>query len=110
VPDQAAPLAMVAAEMVTNALKYVGENAEGRRFIRVKLWKEHTGEQEEIFLEVVNSARPGSTADRPAGLGRRLIDVLAQQLPAEVSIDAAPDRYTVRLSFLRAGFKADDGT
>jgi two-component sensor histidine kinase len=110
VPDQAAPLAMLTTEIVTNALKYVGEDAEGRRFFRVKLWKEHTGEQEEIFLEVVNSARPGSTADRPAGLGRRLIDVLAQQLPAEVSIDAAPDRYTVRLSFLRAGFKADDGT
>jgi two-component sensor histidine kinase len=108
VPDQAAPLAMLTAEMLTNALKYVGPDAEGRHGIGVKLRKEDVPEGERIVVEVSNSARPGSADDRPDGLGRRLMEVLSQQLDGQIETNIATDRYTVCVSFLRAVFQPLD--
>ena len=108
VPDQAAPLAMVAAEMITNALKYVGEDAAGDRRIRVTMKRHEVDEGEEIELSISNTARPGSTGDQPEGLGQRLMGVLTQQLQGSLESDIVDDRYTARIRFPRAGFEADD--
>jgi len=108
VPDQAAPLAMLTAEMLTNALKYVGPDAEGRHGIGVKLRKEDVPDGERIVVEVSNTARPGSADDRPDGLGRRLMEVLSQQLDGQIETNIASDRYTVCVSFLRAVFQPLD--
>jgi len=108
VPDQAAPLAMVAAEMLTNALKYLGTDAEGRRFIGVTLRKEEVPEGDRIVVEVANSAQPGSGENRPDGLGRRLMEVLSLQLEGQIEKNIADDRYTICISFLREGFQPED--
>ena len=108
VPDQAAPLAMLAAEMMTNALKYMGPDAEGRRHIGVALRKERAAEEETIVVEVSNSIRPGSADDRPEGLGRRLIEVLAQQLGGRLETTVMEDRHTISVRFVPAGFDPED--
>lgn len=105
VPDQAAPLAMLTAEMLTNALKYLGPDAEGRRSIAVRLRPEDCPEGERVIVEVSNSARPGSMTDRQDGLGTRLMEVLSQQLDGEIARTIEQDRYTVRVRFLRAAFE-----
>jgi two-component sensor histidine kinase len=107
VPDQAAPLAMLSAEMLTNALKYVGSDAEGRREVAVRLGKRDDPDGERIEVEVSNSLPPDCAGDWLEGLGRRLMNVLAQQLGGRIETDLAPDRYTVRISFLRDRFPAD---
>jgi two-component sensor histidine kinase len=109
VPDQAAPLAMLTTEMMTNALKYMGTDAAGRRHITIALRKEHRPEgPEEITVEVVNSVAPGTAEDRPDGLGRRLIEVLAQQLAGRVETHHDPDCHAISVHFTRAGFEPAD--
>ncbi len=109
VPDQAAPLAMLTTEMMTNALKYMGTDAAGRRNITIALRKEQDPDgKEAITVEVVNSVAPGTDEDRPDGLGRRLIEVLAQQLAGRVETAHAPDRHAISVRFARAGFEPAD--
>jgi two-component sensor histidine kinase len=109
IPDQAAPTAMLAAEMMTNAIKYMGPDAAGRRHVGVALRKESTPAGEAIVVEVSNSIRPGSAGNRPAdGLGRRLIEVLAQQLQGRVETDVTEDRHTISVRFTPAGFDPED--
>jgi two-component sensor histidine kinase len=108
VPDEAAPLAMMAAEMMTNALKYMGPDADGHRHVGVALRKEGAPEGETIVVEVSNSVRPGSAGGRPEGLGRRLIDVLAQQLGGLVETHVTDDRHTISVRFAPSGFDPED--
>ncbi len=108
VPDQAAPLAMIAAEMITNALKYLGENGSGKRRIGVSLARDETEGGTEIVLSVRNTAPPGATETRPDGLGRQLMVVLTQQLDGTLHAEATDDCYTVSLRFLRANFEPGD--
>jgi two-component sensor histidine kinase len=109
VPDQAAPLAMLTTEMMTNALKYMGTDAAGRRHITIALRKEHRPEGPEVItVEVVNSVAPGTAEDRPDGLGRRLIEVLAQQLAGRVETHHDPDCHAISVHFTRAGFEPAD--
>jgi two-component sensor histidine kinase len=108
VPDQAAPLAMLTAEMLTNSLKYVGEDAEGRRGIAVTLGNENVPEGERIVVTVSNTVRPGSALDRSDGLGRRLMEVLAQQLGGELRNRVETDHYSASISFLRTGLQPED--
>ena len=99
---------MVAAEMITNALKYVGENAEGVRRIGVRLAREVGDDGVEITMSVTNTARPGSTADRADGLGRQLMMVLTQQLQGVLRSEAEDDSYTACIRFARANFQPED--
>jgi two-component sensor histidine kinase len=108
VPDQAAPLAMMAAEMMTNALKYMGPDGAGHRHVGMALRKERTSEEETVVVEVSNSIRPGSAEDPPEGLGRRLIEVLAQQLGGRVDTVLTEDRHTVSVRFVPTGFDPED--
>jgi two-component sensor histidine kinase len=61
-----------------------------------------------ILVAVRNSVRPGSADDRPEGLGRRLIDVLAQQLSGRVETTVAGDSHTISIRFAPTGFDPDD--
>jgi two-component sensor histidine kinase len=108
VPDQAAPLAMVAAEMITNALKYVDADAEGICRIGVKLAREEGDEGVDILLSVTNTASPGSTSERSDGLGRQLMAVLSQQLHGTLQSEVGDDSYTVRIRFPREKFQPED--
>jgi two-component sensor histidine kinase len=108
VPDQAAPLAMLVAEMLTNALKYLGRDSQGRCEIAVTLRKENVPEGERITVDVSNTVRPGSASERPEGLGRRLMEVLAQQLAGEIRTSISTDRYSAGIAFLRMGFQPED--
>lgn len=105
VPDQAAPLAMITAEMLTNALKYADADARGRRFIRVRMTREPLPDGDEVVLSVTNSALPGAADARPDGLGKRLMTVLSQQLQGEIETEAGLDSYTVRIHFLQSPFE-----
>jgi two-component sensor histidine kinase len=108
VPDQAAPLAMLVAEMLTNALKYLGRDSQGRCEIAVTLRKENVPEGERITVDVSNTVRPGSASERPEGLGRRLMEVLAQQLAGDIRTSISTDRYSAGIAFLRMGFQPED--
>ena len=108
VPDQAAPLAMLAAEMLTNALKYLGPDTQGHCEIAVSLRREPVPEGERVVVEVSNTVSPGSAADRADGLGRRLMEVLAQQLAGEIRTQVTTDRYATAISFLRMGFQPEE--
>jgi two-component sensor histidine kinase len=96
---------MITAEMLTNALKYVDGDAEGRRFIVVRMTREPRPEGDEVVLSVTNSAPPGATDARPDGLGKRLMTVLSQQLQGEIETEAGLDSYTVRIRFRQASFE-----
>ena len=101
VPDQAAPLAMLTAEAVTNALKYVGGNASGDTFIRVAL---HRDGPDDLVLEVVNSTAPGHVVDGEGGLGQQLIRAFVQQLGGTVDQGLADGAYHFRLRFGMVAF------
>jgi two-component sensor histidine kinase len=108
VPDQAAPLAMLAAEMLTNALKYVGPDAEGRCEMTVGLRTDSVPEGERVLVEVTNTIRPGSADGRPDGLGRRLMEVLAQQLAGDIRLTVGHDRYSAAITFPRTEFLPEE--
>lgn len=108
VPDQAAPLAMLSAEMMTNALKYMGPDADGRRHIGMALRRERSEDGDTVVVEVSNSVRPGSLDDRADGLGRRLIEVLAQQLGGRVDTTVTDDRHSIAVRFSPMGFDPED--
>jgi two-component sensor histidine kinase len=110
IPDQAAPLAMLAAEMMTNALKYMRPDTQGRRHIGVALRKERVAEADTVVVEVSNSISPGSAEERTDGLGRRLIEVLAQQLGGRVETTITDDRHIISIRFVPAGFDPEDTT
>jgi two-component sensor histidine kinase len=108
VPDQAAPLAMLSAEMMTNALKYMGPGADGRRHIGMALRRERSDDGDTVVVEVSNSVRPGSFDDRADGLGRRLIEVLAHQLGGRVETTVTDDRHSIAVRFAPMGFDPED--
>ncbi|MCR8723864.1 sensor histidine kinase [Frigidibacter sp. ROC022] len=108
-PDQAVPLSLLAAEAITNAVKYVGRPADGTApWITLRLLHEGT---ERARLEVANSrgaALAPVEQTRGTGLGASLIQAFAGQMhgSAEVTEDD-PARYAVRVSFPIVGFDAD---
>ena len=71
VPDQAAPLAMLSAEMMTNALKYMGPDADGRRHIGMALRRERSEDGDTL----VPSGAPAHDFDRTAHASSRGIRI-----------------------------------
>jgi len=85
--DTALPLALIVNEVVTNAVKYGFPHAEHPEF-RLDL----SLKNDECVMEVGNTgpAIPESAfTGKPGGLGLRLIQVLAEQIGAELSISKA---------------------
>jgi two-component sensor histidine kinase len=97
-PDQAVPLSLLVTEAVTNALKNIGEDADGERFLSVELTEPA---QETVELRVVNSCNPGEEKqkDSNSGLGTRLIQAFVSQLEGTSDVGVSDDRYTLWVRF-----------
>ncbi len=103
-PDQAVPLALLAAETSINAAKFVGKNDKGRPFIMASL-KAH-GKNGAIF-EMRNSTGTHLNPDvniQGTRLGKNLIAAFAQQLNGEFQTIEENGTYIFSVSFDIAGF------
>lgn len=83
VPDQAGPLAMLAAESFTNALKYATPGKDGRRQIRVRLMPDPS-QPDQITFEISNTVAGGVNSETEQGLGIKLIQAFCAQLDCRV--------------------------
>lgn len=84
-PDQIVPLALLATEAMTNALKYVEAPEEGPARIDIRLHETQAGK---VCLEVLNTCSDAPDApddpDRGGPIGLQLIDAFSNQLEAEI--------------------------
>lgn len=107
VPDQAAPLAMLTAEAMTNALKYGGPDASGRFEVHVLLAQDNgqeAGDPAQVRLEISNTLTPDAPPIEGGGIGQQLIAAFAAQLGAELSEDRETGRHVVRVVFRSVPF------
>ncbi|MFW5654120.1 MAG: sensor histidine kinase [Roseicyclus sp.] len=101
-PDQAVPLSLLVTEAMTNAVKYVGPDADGTGAIDVSLRQTGAGE---VVFDIRNTRGPAEEAQRHdgalpgTGLGARLIKSFASQLGGEVEIGVTDTAYDLRLRF-----------
>ena len=98
-PDQAVPLSLLASEVVTNALKYVGRPDGAVPWITVRMAREGG---DEAVLEVANSVgEPLLPPERVrgTGLGTSLINAFGQQMRGRVEMIHELGCYTVRATF-----------
>ncbi|TNJ47474.1 sensor histidine kinase [Phaeobacter sp. B1627] len=96
-PDQAVPLALLAVEAATNALKYLGVDKMGRRWVRVSL---KVLDDEKVTLTIANSTSDTiAPEDEGTGLGSQLIRGFARQLEGNPIFDETDDSYSVSLTF-----------
>jgi two-component sensor histidine kinase len=104
-PDQIVPLALLATEAMTNALKYVEAPVGAPARIDIRLYETETGE---VCLDVTNTCGDApdacEDADRGGQIGLHLIDAFSSQLEAEteqgrVETEAGPS-FRVSLRFL----------
>jgi two-component sensor histidine kinase len=95
--DQSVPLALIANEAVTNALKHgLGADPHGR--IRVTL----RSDGPRAILEVLNSGSGSAPpTDFGSGAGLQIVQALVTQLRGEVESGADGDRWRFRLVFER---------
>ncbi|MCX7559266.1 sensor histidine kinase [Sulfitobacter sp. F26204] len=93
-PDQAVPLALLVAEGMTNALKYLGSANKAKPFIRVSLKQVGT----ECVLTMENSVGDTSFADG-TGLGAKLINAFSVQLGGEINFEKGDEVYSLTLRF-----------
>ena len=101
-PDQAVPLALLVAEGMTNALKYIGSAGPEKPFIRVSL--QQNGD--ECVLKLENSI--GVMPDiESTGLGTKLINAFAIQLGGEISLEERTSTFVMHLQFKIEEFVPD---
>ena len=99
VPDQAGPLAMMASEAFTNALKYATVGDDGRKHIRVRLRPDPSG-PDMVLFEVGNTVNDEVRAETEQGLGFKLIQAFCAQLDCRMtSIDEEAGWYTLQVCF-----------
>jgi two-component sensor histidine kinase len=95
-PDQAVPLALLASELATNALKYAGAGPDGRPRIRAGLRLVEPGIARMICE---NSLGDPVEENGGTGLGSQLIRAFASQLEGDVQIETSEATYTVVVTF-----------
>lgn len=102
-PDQAAPLAMLMAEGLTNALKHLGAAPGKRPHVLVKF---ETLEGGRARLTLENSRSDETVTDETAetgGLGIRLMSAFVDQLEGKAEVEENDDLFVYRVAFpLRA--------
>lgn len=91
-PDQAQPVSMILHELATNACKYGALSVEGGR-VRLA-WSLEAGR---LALSWTETGGPAVTAPVATGFGARLIEQLARQLEAELTLDWGPGGLAARL-------------
>ncbi len=110
VPDQAGPLAMLAAEGFTNALKYGRAGPDGRRIIRVCLRPDPDAPDMVIF-EIANTVGPDVQGEIEQGLGLKLIQAFCAQLDGRlVNNEEADGWFIMRIRFKVQEFEPDQHT
>lgn len=98
--DQAVPLALLAAEAVANAIKFMGQPKNGSPTIRTKLIQDPQDGRVTLTISNSRGARVIEPADGEAsGLGARLIESFASQLGGLAEDIVDEDLFTLRLSF-----------
>ena len=110
VPDQAGPLAMMAAEAFTNALKYATAGKDGRCHIRVRLRPDPSG-PDMVLFEVSNTVSDKVSADTEQGLGLKLIQAFCAQLDCRMtSSDEEAGWYVMQVCFIAQEFAPEQHT
>lgn len=106
--DQAVALSMLSAELLTNAVKYIGTPKGGRPYVRVAFGLE--GEGTACFI-IENSIGERPAEDRAriseGGIGRRLISAFVAQLEGEQQIEETETCYLSRITFPLCSFDAE---
>ncbi|MCZ4353958.1 sensor histidine kinase [Roseovarius aestuarii] len=104
-PDQAVPLALLASELATNAVKYAAASSRGRARMRASLTLIEPGIAR---LVCENSISPDATEELAGtGLGSQLIRAFASQLGGEVQTEITDATYTVAVTFNVEEFSHD---
>ncbi|MDO5758194.1 MAG: histidine kinase dimerization/phosphoacceptor domain -containing protein [Rhodobacterales bacterium] len=110
VPDQAGPLALLAAEGFTNALKYGSAGPDGRRIIRVRL-RPDPQMPEMVHFEIANTVKDGVKAETEQGLGVKLIQAFCAQLDCRMkSSEEEAGWYAMQIQFKVQQFEPDQHT
>ncbi len=111
VPDQAGPLAMLAAEGFTNALKYGAAGVDGRRLIRVRLRPDPSG-PDMVMFEIANTVNSdGVRAETEQGLGLKLIQAFCAQLDCRMtSSEEEAGWYEMQICFKKQEFAPEQHT
>jgi len=105
-PDQAVPLALLTVEAATNALKYLGVDKAGNRWVRVSLT---TIEDGRVCLMISNSTNDETDfEDEGTGLGSQLIRGFARQLECSPEITEGEDSYAISVTFDTLPFDSED--
>lgn len=107
-PDQAVPLSLFVTEATTNAVKYVGRPADGRRpWIAASLKREEDGS---VWVSITNSkgetVNPRGEGEDGTGLGNQLIRAFAMQLDSAPIVEETPGTYRIAVRFRPTGFEA----
>lgn len=105
-PDQTSPLAMLATEALTNALKHASTDPGAKPFVRFSLRIVHDG-ADRVRMEIENSVASDAPPEG-VGLGSRLIRAFASQLEARVEQTRGDGTYLVTVEFERVPFDPDD--
>lgn len=104
-PDQAVPLALMANEGITNALKFLGRPEDGEAWIDVKLHRLQDGRVELVLQNSVGEAVSQRITRYGHGLGVQLMRAFTTQLGAEMTTEEQADRYIMSLVFEIADFE-----
>ena len=105
-PDQAVPLSLLMVEAATNALKYLGIDKNGERWVKVKL---KVLDDSQVCLTITNSTSDDTEfEDEGTGLGSQLIRGFARQLECNPQITEGEDSYSVSVAFETLPFEAED--
>ncbi|WP_375688690.1 sensor histidine kinase [Pseudooceanicola sp. LIPI14-2-Ac024] len=108
-PDQAVPLSLLATEAATNAVKYLGQPAEGTKpWVRVTLKRTDAGH---FAFRMENSRGTplhlqGDVPDG-TGLGNQLIDAFAMQLGSRAEVSEDDKSYALTVEVKVKGFGAE---
>lgn len=107
VPDQAGPMAMLAAEGFTNALKYGGAGRDGHRTIRVRLYPDPEA-PDMVLFEIANTVTSAVQCESEQGLGLKLIQAFSAQLDGRLDVKEAEDGwYVLQVRFKVQEFEPD---
>ena len=104
-PDQAVPLALLAAEALTNATKYAeAPDPDSAPRVEVSFLRD-AGDT--VTFEVSNTVADGARSHGPTGdgLGAKLIEAFARQLEGELFSGRDGRAHVVRLTFKVANFR-----
>ena len=107
-PDQAVPLALLLAEASTNALKYMGRDADGNARVVARL-SQNKGEDAIFIFENSKGERlqPALDTGDAMTLGSQLINAFCRQLSGNLEIENTDDHYGLRVTFPVATYEVE---